>query len=82
VPQTLLLPYCDLVVTHGGFNTVQSALSQGLPMIIVPLSADQPFNAEAASGLTGAASVTSLASATGEPLCLSPTHSELPRHNR
>ena len=51
VPQTLLLPYCDLVVTHGGFNTVQAALSQGLPLVIVPLGADQPLNAAACAAM-------------------------------
>lgn len=45
VPQTLLLPYCDLVVTHGGFNTVVGALSFGLPLVVVPLGADQPIHA-------------------------------------
>ena len=51
VPQTLLLPYCDLVVTHGGFNTVQAALGQGLPLVVVPLGADQPANAAACAAM-------------------------------
>lgn len=46
VPQSLLFPYCDLVVTHGGSGTVMSALGHGLPMVIVPVSADQPDNAQ------------------------------------
>lgn len=46
VPQTLLLQYCDLVVTHGGFNTVQAALSNGLPMVVMPIAADQFLNAQ------------------------------------
>ena len=45
VPQSLLFPYCDLVLTHGGSGTVLTALGHGLPMIIVPVSADQPDNA-------------------------------------
>ena len=45
VPQSLLFPYCDLVLTHGGSGTVMTALSHGLPMVIVPVSADQPENA-------------------------------------
>lgn len=45
VPQSLLFPHCDLVVTHGGSGTVLSALDYGLPMVIVPVSADQPDNA-------------------------------------
>jgi len=51
VPQTLLLPYCDLVVTHGGFNSVQAALSQGVPLVIMPLGADQPLNAAACAAM-------------------------------
>ncbi len=45
VPQSLLFPHCDLVVTHGGSGTVLTALGHGLPMVIVPVSADQPDNA-------------------------------------
>lgn len=45
VPQSLLFPRCDLVVTHGGSGTVMAALGHGLPMVIVPVSADQPDNA-------------------------------------
>jgi MGT family glycosyltransferase len=45
IPQTLLYPHCDLVVTHGGFNTVMCALSHGLPLLVVPLSADQALHA-------------------------------------
>jgi UDP:flavonoid glycosyltransferase YjiC (YdhE family) len=41
----LLLPHCDLVVTHGGHNTVLAALQFGLPMVITPLFADQFDNA-------------------------------------
>ncbi len=46
VPQSLLFPHCDVVVTHGGSGTVLSALGQGLPMVIIPIAADQPDNAE------------------------------------
>jgi UDP:flavonoid glycosyltransferase YjiC (YdhE family) len=45
IPQSLLLPHCDLVVTHGGHNTVLAALQFGLPMVITPLFADQFDNA-------------------------------------
>lgn len=45
VPQSLLFPHCDLVLTHGGSGTVMTALGHGLPMVIVPVSADQPDNA-------------------------------------
>ncbi len=45
VPQSLLFPRCDLVVTHGGTGTVMTALNHGLPLVIVPVFADQPDNA-------------------------------------
>ena len=46
IPQTLLFPQCDAVVTHGGLNTVLAALTHGLAMVIMPLQADQFINAE------------------------------------
>jgi MGT family glycosyltransferase len=58
VPQSLLFPRCDLVVTHGGTGTVMSALSHGLPMVIVPVSADQPDNARRGERLGVATVVT------------------------
>lgn len=46
IPQSLLLPYCDLVICHGGSGTMMDALSLGLPMVIMPVAADQPENAQ------------------------------------
>lgn len=45
IPQSLLFPRCDLVVCHGGWGTVLAALSAGLPLVLLPLGADQPQNA-------------------------------------
>jgi len=45
IPQSLLLPYCDLLVMHGGSNSLLAALDHGLPLVVVPLIADQFFNA-------------------------------------
>ena len=45
IPQTLLAPYCDVVITAGGFGTIMSALQDGLPLVLVPVGADQPLNA-------------------------------------
>lgn len=45
IPQSLLLPHCDLMVMHGGSNSVLAALEVGLPLVIIPLIADQFFNA-------------------------------------
>ncbi|MBT9557272.1 MAG: glycosyltransferase family 1 protein [Myxococcales bacterium] len=45
VPQVALLPQVDLVVTHGGQNTVQECLALGKPMLVVPFGGDQIENA-------------------------------------
>jgi UDP:flavonoid glycosyltransferase YjiC (YdhE family) len=45
LPHGQLLPRCDLVICHGGLNTVMAALSCGLPLVVIPLAADQPHNA-------------------------------------
>jgi MGT family glycosyltransferase len=45
VPQAILLPHCRLVVSHGGSGSVLGALTHGLPMVLLPLGADQPLNA-------------------------------------
>jgi UDP:flavonoid glycosyltransferase YjiC (YdhE family) len=46
IPQTLLFPKCELAILHGGYNSVTSALSHGLPLVLVPIAADQPLNAQ------------------------------------
>jgi UDP:flavonoid glycosyltransferase YjiC (YdhE family) len=46
IPQSLLLPHCDLVVSHGGSGTVVAALTHGLPQVLIPMGADQPLNGE------------------------------------
>jgi UDP:flavonoid glycosyltransferase YjiC (YdhE family) len=43
--------HCDAFVTHGGFNSVKEALSAGVPMVVVPISADQPYSAERCADL-------------------------------
>ena len=41
-PQLDLLKRAALVITHGGLNTVLESLSEGVPMVVVPLANDQP----------------------------------------
>lgn len=61
VPQSLVLPHCAAVVTHGGHNTVLAAMSCGVPLLLTPLFADQFDNArrcvelEVGQALVGAA---------------------------
>ncbi|PZS03796.1 MAG: glycosyltransferase [Candidatus Chloroheliales bacterium] len=45
IPQSLLLHHCDLMVMHGGSNSLLAALDIDLPLVVVPLIADQFFNA-------------------------------------
>jgi MGT family glycosyltransferase len=52
IPQSLLLPHCDLIVMHGGSNTLLAALDVALPMVVVPLIADQFFNAYALENMS------------------------------
>lgn len=47
VPQNEVLTQVDLVVHHGGAGTMLGALAAGLPQLILPQGADQPFNAAA-----------------------------------
>jgi UDP:flavonoid glycosyltransferase YjiC (YdhE family) len=45
IPQSALLPHCDLMVNHGGSGSVIGALAHGLPMVVIPMGADQALNA-------------------------------------
>jgi UDP:flavonoid glycosyltransferase YjiC (YdhE family) len=45
VPQSILLPHCTLCVSHGGSGSVVGALTHGVPMVLLPMGADQPLNA-------------------------------------
>ena len=51
VPQADLMPHVAAIVCHGGSGTVTMGLAGGVPMAIVPLFADQPWNAERVDAL-------------------------------
>lgn len=46
MPLTGLLESASLLVFHGGSGTMLAALAAGVPMVMLPVAADQPENAE------------------------------------
>ena len=46
VPQLKLMPHMDAVVCHAGHNTVCEALAHGLPLVVTPITDDQPVVAQ------------------------------------
>jgi len=51
VPQADVIPHVDLVVSHAGSGSVLGALAFGRPMVLAPMGADQPLNAERCAAL-------------------------------
>jgi len=45
VDQHAVLQEADLFVTHAGAGSVREGLTAGVPLVLVPLFADQPYNA-------------------------------------
>ena len=51
VAQAEILPYVDLVVSHGGSGSMLGALAHGRPMVVLAMGADQPLNARRITAL-------------------------------
>jgi MGT family glycosyltransferase len=45
VPHRAVLPHAALVITHAGWQTVNAALADGVPLVCMPDGRDQPDNA-------------------------------------
>ena len=42
-PHDWLLPRCKMIIHHGGAGTTSAGLRSGIPNVVVPFTADQPF---------------------------------------
>jgi MGT family glycosyltransferase len=51
LPQTQLLPRCDVFISHGGFNSVKESLNCGVPLVVLPIMSDEPYSAERCEAL-------------------------------
>lgn len=45
IPHRAVFPHAALVVTHAGWQTVNAALADGVPLVCIPDGRDQPDNA-------------------------------------
>ena len=46
VPQDDVIPHAAVVIGHGGSGTTLGTLAAGVPLVVVPMFADQPHNGE------------------------------------
>lgn len=67
VPQTDVLKHTKLFITHGGMNSTNEGLYYGVPLIVIPQSADQPIIAGQVANI-GAGITLQMQSLTAEQL--------------
>ncbi|HEK9100405.1 glycosyl transferase [Bacillus pfraonensis] len=46
VPQLQVLQHTDVFITHGGMNSSSEALYYGVPLVVIPVTGDQPLVAK------------------------------------
>jgi UDP:flavonoid glycosyltransferase YjiC (YdhE family) len=51
VPQERVMPHAAAAIGHGGYGSMLGALTAGVPQVVVPLFADQPYNARRVAAL-------------------------------
>jgi MGT family glycosyltransferase len=51
VPQAEVFPHTAVMVCHGGSGTVLGGLAAGIPQVVVPITADQPQNAQSVAAI-------------------------------
>ena len=51
VEQAEILPRCHAAISHGGSGSVLAALAHGLPSLLLPMGADQPWSADRCEAL-------------------------------
>ena len=68
VPQADVLGHAGVVVCHGGSGTTLGALAAGLPLVVVPLFADQPENARRVAAIGAGVAVEPGDAAPREPV--------------
>ncbi|WP_424535044.1 nucleotide disphospho-sugar-binding domain-containing protein [Sphaerisporangium viridialbum] len=54
VPHSAVFQRCDVVISHGGFNTVMCALAERVPLGLIPLGSDHGTNARRCAALGAA----------------------------